>query len=277
MTRKPVSSVVATGLLTVFLLAPEATRGELPLWDRWTRQLDTLERQLQEGNWESCGKTARDLSEEIADHSGGTMGYLRAQGDHFDGAQVGQGLIAEAIALGRSVAYLALAEAAQGRWDQARWHWYLAQNLDSRWRTEDLSRYREAGAFLAQHRIKPAAEQYPETDVIDPVIPEGGHRSRFREPERTKVVYPKRPQDLASRDRFSHAIFVQVTVEQDGTVTQPVVVDAPMYPGLIYEALEAMSSWRYRPATLDGKAVPFRYIVPIVFADDRPEQSAVFF
>jgi len=270
-------SLTAAGCAAVLLLICGPLRAELALWDQWTKQLDAIDQQLREAKWESGGQMARELAKEIGNRSGGSMGYLRAYADQLDGARIGQGYLAEAIALGRCAAYVAIADAARGHNQEARWSWYLAQNLDSRWRVADLTPYGEAGASLLPHRIKPAAEQYPEVDVIDPVKPEGANRSRFREPERFKVVYPKRPQDLASRDRFSQAIFVQVTVESDGTVTQPVVVDAPVYPGLIYEAFEAMSEWRYRPATLDGQPVPFRYVVPVVFADDRPEQSVVFF
>lgn len=277
MKRGFMASLLAAGSFIGLLLPPAAARGELALWDQWTQRLSAIERQLHDGKWESGGKLARELETEIANGSGGTMGYLRAYADQLDGARVGQGYMAESIALGRSAAYVAIAEAAQGHGDTARWSWYLAQNLDNHWRSADLSAYGQAGAFLVQHRIKPAREQYPAADVIDPVVPEGVNRSHFREPVRVKVVYPKRPQDLASRDRFSQALFIQVTVESDGTVTQPVLEDAPLYPGMIYAAFEAMSEWRYRPATRDGKPVPFRYILPVAFADDRPEQSSIFF
>jgi hypothetical protein len=270
-------SLAAAGWVAVLLLVTGPLHAELALWDQWTKQLDEIDRQLRAAKWESGGRMARDLAPEVANHSGGSMGYLRAYADQLDGARIGQGYLAEAIALGRCAAYTAIAEAAQGHGEAARWSWYLAQNLDSRWRSADLAPYGDAGAFLLQHRIKPAAEQYPEIDVIDPVVPEGANRSRFQEPERVKVVYPKRTQDLASRDRFSQALFIQVTIESDGNVTQPVVVDAPVYPGLIYAAFEAMREWRYRPATLDGRPVPFRYVVPVAFADDRPGQSVVFF
>ncbi len=247
------------------------------LWDQWTRKLAAIDLQLRAGAWEPAGEAARRLTDEIADASGGTMGYLRAYADQLNGAHVGQGYAAEALALGRAAAYAAIAEAMTGRQEAALWHWYAAQNLDSRWIQDDLQPYGDAAAFLRRHRIKLAAEQVPELDVFDPVAPEGDLRTTFRQPERTAVVYPRRPKDLADRDRFSQAIFVQITITADGTVEQPVVVDAPCYPGMMFKALAALSEWRYRPATLAGRPVPFRFVVPVVFADDRPPQSAVFF
>jgi hypothetical protein len=247
------------------------------LWDQWTRKLAAIDQQLRAGAWEPAGEAARRLADEIANASGGTMGYLRAHADELDGNHVGQGYAAEAIALGRASAYAAIAEAMTGRQEAAAWHWYAAQNLDARWVRDDLQPYGDAAPFLRQHRIKVAADQVPELDVIDPVSPEGDHRTTFRQPERTAVVYPKRPKDLADRDRFSQAIFIQITIMADGTVEQPVVVDAPLFPGMMFKALAALSQWRYNPATLAGRPVPFRFVVPVVFSDDRPPQSAVFF
>ncbi len=273
-------SALKAVLVLGLLLAPMAIGDEVPekaLWDQWTKKLNTIDQQLKAGQWDAAGPLARALSDQMANGSGGTLGYKRIYADQLDGARIGQGYLAEAMALGRVGAYLALCNAAEGKEQEARWYWYAAQNLDNRWIATDLTAYGKPGAFLAKHRIKPRDEQHPEVDVLDPIVPEGAKKARFQEPERTHVVYPLRPHDLAGLDRFSEALFVQVTVEQDGTLTQPVLVDGYEYPSLMYKVFEAMSGWRYRPATYDGKAIPFRYVVPVVFKDDRPEQSAVFF
>jgi Gram-negative bacterial TonB protein C-terminal len=277
MKTAPFWSVMAACWLTLFLLAPPVAGQEKALWDQWTKQLEDLDRQMRGGQWDTAAPQARALADDMVNRSGGTMGYMRAYADQLDGARIGQGYLAEAIGLGRMGAYLALCEAAQGNQQVARWYWYGAQNLDSRWISADLAPYGSAGAFLAQHRIKPAAEQHPEVDVLDPIVPEGAKKARFEEPVRVKAVYPHRPKDLAGRDRFSEALFVQVTIEQDGTVTQPILVDGYEYPSLMYKVFEALSGWTFRPATFDGKPIPFRYVVPVVFVDDRPAQSSVFF
>lgn len=251
--------------------------SELTLWDQWTKKLDLIDHELRAADWSAASTLARGLAEEMVHQSGGTLGYMRAYADQLDGARIGQGYLAEAIALGRVAAYLALANAGQGKEQEARWYWYAAQNLDHKWVAADLSAYRGAGVVLAKHRILPEHQQVAELDVIDPIVPEGAKKARFKEPERVRVVYPERPRDLAGFDRFSEALFVQVTIEADGSMTQAVLVDGLEYPSLMFKVFEAMSGWRYRPATFDGRVIPFRYVVPVVFKDDRPRQSAVFF
>jgi hypothetical protein len=275
MRTRPLRSLWPTGAFFLLAAVPAAVRGETALWDQWTGRLNGIDRDLRAEGRAAAGAQARELAGEIANHGGGTMGYLRAHADEFDGNRVGQGYLAESIALGRAAAYVAIAEAAQGHEEPARWFWYLAQNLDSRWRDADLAPYGAAAPVLGRHRIQPAAGQAVYgLDVIDPVSPEASKRSRFKQPERTRVSYPKRTADLASRDRFSEVINVQITVEADGTVTQPIALDAPKYPGLIYRAFLALGEWRYRPATQDGQPVPYRLVVQVVFADDRPQQPA---
>jgi hypothetical protein len=238
-------------------------------------RMRAVEAQLDRGEWEPALRAAQALTADLARQSGGTRGDHRATADELGGAMADASPPAEGLVLGRAAALQALAEAALGRRDEARWHWYVAQNLDRRLIHMKLAHWGEAGAFLGRHRLAQAATQLAAlTDVLDPVRPEAAG-SGFREPERTEVVYPPRPEDLRDRDRFSHVVFVQITVAADGEVVQPVVVDAAFYPGLVYRAFEALRQWRYRPATLDGAPIPFRYVVPVPFADDRPPLSTL--
>lgn len=221
--------------------------------DPWTAQLGELERQVQDGRWETVRQQALELAEQIA-HASGSKGENRKP-------------------LAQAAAYAAIAEAALGQHHEARWHWYLAQNLDAGARDYDLADLGSAGAFLRRHLLLPLDQQVPLTDVYDP---EDGPRG-FQRPERVKVVYPRRPRALSEQDRFSHVVFVQVTIDERGELSQPLVMDAAFYPGLVYSAFEALRDWSYRPATVEGRPIPFRFVMPVVFRDDRPEQSAVFF
>ncbi len=269
---------VASVLGVIALLSGSALAENLAGSEQeWAQRLAGIDAQLRQAQWEPARKEAATLSESLAQRSGGTLGDHRATADALGGAMADPTPASEMKALARSSAYQAVAEAALGHQEEARWHWYVAQNLDRNFRTMDLSPYGKAGAFLTANILRDADDQHDEiTDVLDPVRPERDG-SGFREPVRTKAVYPRRPHDLRDRDRFSHVVFVQLTVEKDGRVTQPMVMDAGFYPGLIYRAFDALREWRYEPASLNGKPIDFRYVVPVVFSDDRPEQSAVFF
>lgn len=256
-------------------MAESLTRGDRA----WDEQLKTLDSQLRQSRWEPARQEADALAREIAERSGGPKIDHR---EHARGPNAVSldGILApeEGLTLGRAVAYQAIAEAALGRQEEARWHWYLAQNLDGSLRNLDLTPYGAAGDFLRRHVLAPPEEQHAElVDVLDPVRPEGSASTSFKEPERTKTVYPRRPQDLSHRDRFSESVYTLITVNKEGLIEQPLVVSGNLYPGMLYKAFDALRQWRFTPATLDGKPVPYRYIVPVVFADDRPGQSAVFF
>jgi hypothetical protein len=242
---------------------------------QWKEQITELQKQLREGNWEEARQAARFISESLAERSGGTLADKRAHADELTGAPFGADPAPEGVLLGQVAAYRAIAEAELSRQDEARWHWYMAQNLaPQEVRLINLTPYGEAGEFLRRQSLT----NVPNTvDVIDPVRPEGRYRNTFQQPVRTKVVYPRVPHDLHSRDRFSEAVSIQITVDETGKIEQPLLMSAGFYPGAVYRALEALGEWRFEPAKLNGKPVAFRYVVPVVFADDRPANPGVSF
>ncbi len=271
--------VLAFALATVMkvpVLAQDSTPGGST---NWNAKLDAIDKQLRQGHWEAGRLAAQSVTEALIEHSGGTLGDHRATADELGGSVASSAPPAEAILLGRAAALRAIAEVGvERKKDEGRWHWYLAQNLYREVRIWDLTVYGngKVGQFLQRNLLVDADAEYKGlVDVLDPVNPEATARQGFKPPVRTQVVYPRRPQDLRDRDRFSHVVFVQVTVDEHGHVVQPEVVDGGFYPGLIYKAFEALREWRYQPATLNGKAVPFRFVVPIVFADDRPDSPGV--
>jgi sugar lactone lactonase YvrE len=244
----------------------EAEATGAPLSER----VRVVEQLLQQSEWESARELAQNLTETLVDGGGGTHGDHREFADQLGGAMAGIDRPSEGVLIGRLSALRAIAEAATERREEARWHWYLAQNLLGEVGSIPLAQFRKSGEFLRRHMLLAGAQQYADLpDVIDPVRPEEAMKGKFQEPVRTRVVYPYLPPDLRARDRFSHCVFVQITVTDSGQVTQPVVVDGAFYPGLVYRAFDALREWRYRPAKLDGKPVAFRFVVPIAFSDDR--------
>jgi hypothetical protein len=246
---------------------------------QWKDQLAELQKQLKEGNWEEARLAGQFLSESLAERSGGTRADKRNHAAELTGAVFGADPVPAGVLLGQITAYRAIAEAELGHQDEARWHWYIGQNLAPREvRLINLKQYGEAGEFLRRQSLVDASSQYAGlVDVFDPVRPEGRYRDSFQPPVRTKVVYPRLPHDLHSRDRFSEAINIQITVDETGKIVQPLLISAGFYPGTVYRALEALGEWRFEPAKLNGKPVPFRYVVPIVFADDRPANPGTSF
>lgn len=262
--------VVLVTALLVRVAAASDPAAQTSLPEQWDVRLSLIEQQLHQNQWENARHLAQALFEELVETSGGTEGDKRANASDLGGAMADSHPSAEATIVGRAAGYRAIAEAALDRREEARWHWYMAQNFLKDVGSLELSRYRKPSEILQRYMLAKGNGQYDGLqDVIDPVRPEDLSGPAFHEPERFRVVYPYLPHDLRHRDRFSHVVFVQLTVDASGRVVQPVVVDGGFYPGLIVRAFDALREWRYRPATLDGRPVAFRYIVPIAFADDR--------
>jgi len=234
-------------------------------------QLHAIEEKLRHGEAEAARRAAQEYTEMLVQRSGGTLGDHRAEADALSGGMASAQTTPEDMALAEACAVWAITEAVLDRREEARWHWYIAQNLSRTFINKDLAFYGRGGTYLMRNSIQPAETMHAQmSDVLDPVRPEEKYGSSFKEPVRIRAVYPRLPQDLHHRDRFSHVVFIQITVDPTGVVIQPTVMDAGFYPGLIYRAFEALKEWRYEPARLNGKAVSFRYIVPVAFSDDRP-------
>jgi hypothetical protein len=272
--RSTIRAARVTGLI-VLLMGSVATPARSQCSDgSWNTELATIDAKLRQALWEPARQAAQTLTDMLVDRSGGTPGDHRAYTGDLEGAMASPTPRAVTITLARAAAYRAIAEAALDRRDEARWHWYLAQNLSPELRRLDLAPYGTAGAFLRQHVLADSDVQHADlVDVLDPVRPEPRAKKGFQQPTRIKAVYPQRPADLRGRDRFSHVVFVQVTVDATGQLVQPLVVDAGFYPGLISRAFDALREWRYQPATLNGKPISFRYVVPVAFADDRVQRA----
>ena len=68
----------------------------------------------------------------------------------------------------------------------------------------------------------------------------------------------------ARQARIQGTVVIDVVVEPDGTVTVLGVVKS-LNPGLDQRAIEAVSRWRFRPATRDGQPVKVSADVEVNF------------
>lgn len=76
-----------------------------------------------------------------------------------------------------------------------------------------------------------------------------------------KPTYPRMSQRLNEQG----TVTVRVLVRRDGTAGTVEVKSSSGYPRLDQAAIEAVRTWRFNPATMDGKPIDEWYIVPIPF------------
>ena len=100
----------------------------------------------------------------------------------------------------------------------------------------------------------------------DPAAP----RPMVTPPEKYLHVSPVYPPD-AQRSRISGLIVMEATIDPKGNVVDLVVVRGVRE--LDDAAIKAVSQWKYRPATRDGKPIPVIMTVTVTFSVDGPPGS----
>jgi periplasmic protein TonB len=82
-------------------------------------------------------------------------------------------------------------------------------------------------------------------------------------PVPVRTVAPEYPGEM-QREGISGVVTVRCTIDEHGGVTDAVVVKSSA--GVFEKpAMDALSKWKFKPATLDGKAVATKAIIPIRF------------
>jgi TonB family protein len=71
----------------------------------------------------------------------------------------------------------------------------------------------------------------------------------------------------ARRARVTGVVILEAVIDEQGNVTDPRVLKGlPM--GLDQKAVAAVSTWKYKPATLEGKPVPVYFVIIVTFQLD---------
>ena len=217
--------------LAVGLASAPAAEGQEKIVQQWEKELQKIEQRLKAGNWTAAEKASSELVDEM-------VSFL------VSGRQL----------LAKAASYRALAEAGLGLREDAKWHWYIAQNLNPALRMEHFPAFGTAGAFLESHRLRRAG-QVP-TGVNALLLTAG--MSGVTAPGPIEAPRPRAPTRLASQWFKDSPFEVEVVVNADGAVQAPVVLNGKL-PAKIYLGLQAMRRWRFQPARSAGEPVAVLY------------------
>jgi len=94
------------------------------------------------------------------------------------------------------------------------------------------------------------------------------------EVSRPEVLLTTRPEytELARRARISGVVILEAVIDEQGNVTDTRVLKGlPM--GLSKAAVDAVQTWKFKPATLGGKSVPVYYVLTVNFQVDGSPSS----
>jgi TonB family protein len=89
--------------------------------------------------------------------------------------------------------------------------------------------------------------------------------------QRPQPVYttdPVYPED-ARKARLEGQVVIKTVIDEQGKVQEPAVEKSSGHPNLDQAALDAVSNWKFKPATLEGKPVAVHYRMTINFKADE--------
>lgn len=154
----------------------------------------------------------------------------------------------------------ALAEAGTGDMEAAAWDWYVAQALDPAVAEMDLAPFGTAGAAVkALGRVPPPQGAKPPPCALG----EKGPCSGAKRPRKIAGLAPGYPEGLVGTCAQG-AVVIQTVIDEQGVVRHPVLKESPN-PLMALSALEWARSWRFQPASYQGKAVKVFYTLTVNF------------
>jgi len=169
--------------------------------------------------------------------------------------------------LGILASFDAIARAGLGNEHEALFMWEVSQQLFPEVSDLDLDRYGSAVAetlgrdslALAHPPPDPITSVEDEEEILSPAeifaLDHSNENDENYVPPK-KVYAPKPSLPFARLSQTAARVIVECTVALDGRVYRPKVLAAAGDITMVYRTLEALASWRFKPATLDGRPVP---------------------
>jgi Gram-negative bacterial TonB protein C-terminal len=163
--------------------------------------------------------------------------------------------------------YHALAEADLDRREPAIWHWHIAQNLDFRIAKRDLAPYGKAGKLLYEHPLRSRGE-VPAPFVVPDHYPGGPPYEGPRRPEMKSV--PEVVNNAGAAQEGSGDFQVELLIDEQGEVHQPVVISSHLHPIIIYASLEWLRRLpAFTPARFEGEPADALETITVKFQVSR--------
>ena len=226
------TSRLAFVLTSLALIAGQAVWAQR-VWGQnvpepWRSKLVAIEQDLQAESWEQAEAGAGRLVDEMV-------------------AQFGPGPTSSAVV---AFALSLQARAAVGleQFDDALWHWQLAQNLNPALRTAPVPASLGAtGEWLASHRLRTAGSLTggrAELEVEVGPLPIDAHCPQVPSDDNTK-----------SSNQAYGELEVEVLIDVDGQVRDPVVMQGDSHPADVVWGLSHLRQWSFRPARVGERPV----------------------
>lgn len=229
-----VPRVLALALFLVLAATP-AIGKQSEYWP----EVEAIDAALLRGKWKPARKQARKLAETVVKNN-------------WNGIELEQ-ILAE-LACQQAVALANL-----GDKRDAVWYWHIAQNLDARIFNKDLAPYGEAGRLLREFRLR-SPGKVPRSFRTYP------HDGNDRPPGLGELPIPRILTNTGATIDRPGSFAVELVIDEQGAMHQPVVISSSLHPIVIYFVLAAMLDFPdFKPARYEGEPVDCLYDLTIRF------------
>jgi protein TonB len=209
---------------------PKNLPPELAAEEKKGEDLERIDGQLRRGEWAAAEAAARTLVDDALVRKSSTFSAL---------------------------ARLALAEAGQGRTEEALWHWSIAQTLQVPF---DPKPFGPPGELLASHPVRTLGEVPAGLSVRRP----GDAGPAFSPPRLLEAKKVELPEVWGATPTGMH---LQVIVNPEGRAELPVVTQSTSQ-AVTYVVLSSLREWRFEPAR--AGETPVAALFDISFPARRP-------
>jgi len=196
---------------------------------------------------------------------------LRA-GDFKKTQNISEGLVLEMLhtiesgpgagpILGETLLLRALGLAGHDKTRDALWDWHAARVLDPKLTNADLPAYGEVGEALLRAVEKEERSNGSDRVTRAGINPESGER--VNRPVKVKGEPPGYPHALKTAC-LQGVVVLESIVDREGYVVSPALTSSPS-PILTLATMEALRTWRFKPAVFRKKPVPVYYTMTMNF------------
>lgn len=243
--KRRISALLAFVLTAPLVLAAPPPRSAYIALQQWKASLHEANEKLQAGKW----KKGRDIANSVLRK----MRNRIASGDE-----------ASAQLLAVAILFRAIGEAGLGDSESATWDFGVAQELYPEYSRVDLKAYGEAGLAMEGWRYTNGSPSLPDLSALDEAAAANEVVTPPRKLEGDQPEYP-----LAKAKSCVQSSIVVKTVIDDQGRTQFPIIEPGADPVLALAAFEAIRTWRFVPAKLNGKPVQVFYALTVNFKLSR--------
>ena len=218
----------------------------------WEQRIALAEERLRAGDF----KKAQDTSETLI-----TEMLHRIESGPGAGPLVGHTLVVRA-----------LGAAGRNKMREALWDWHSARAMNPKLTTAELVAYGPVGEALLKAVENDRVSKKPDEDSRGASVHKVGEEERVSRPKKTKGKVPPYPRALHTACTQG-AVTLETVIDQEGYVVAPAPLKSPS-PILTLAALEALRTWRFKPAVYQGKPVDVYYTLTFNFSTNTCRNPA---